>query len=252
MSRVGDRPGVAARIQRGARNAVRKLTGKEAVPERLKITLEAYEQRPEAKDDLLGALERTARTFRGHDATASRARAERVGPVSEVITQRPSEVPYLRPTTMWSIAEGQPLPLDEMNPQSVYLWVMDAEGDLRVAPEVQTGHGVQADRPDGRKVNHGDMNPSEDGQRRGPARAGGEINAREDGKTWVVDLASSYSFNREDGAVLKQSSLDAVFEHLEAAGSDMSRLEKGGSVYNPLLSLVGKVERTLQKLGLQR
>lgn len=177
----------------------------------------------------------------------------KIGPIAETLTQRLSEMPYLLPPNYQTAQPGQPLALDQLNPDQVYVWVIDARGRFVFAPEDQPGFGKTEHHPDGRKVKHGDLAPGPDGLSRAAARAGGELKAQkdEDGQVrWVLDMNSSYCFNRKDGKILKEDSGRAVVSYLRALGSDTSNLSVGANVYDPLRHLAGRAYLLLDRLGL--
>jgi len=99
----------------------------------------------------------------------------RTGQPSETFTQRASEVPYRNPPEMYKIPPNPPASLD---PSKTYLWVVDSEGNVLIAPERQDGFG--------RVVKHGDLTPGLDGATRGPARAGGELNFNPETGHWEM------------------------------------------------------------------
>ena len=120
----------------------------------------------------------------------------RVGQPSEVLTggpldpggPRPYEAPYLEPPNMEVAGPGKPLNVANMDPRQKYLWVIDADGNFRVAPEQQGNYyawrtrRVMSAKPgevvENQKsvLKHGDLVPGgERGEIRGPARAGGEF-----------------------------------------------------------------------------
>jgi hypothetical protein len=111
--------------------------------------------------------------------TAQRARLlPRVGAPSEVWTNRPTEVPYGLPESeMRIVRPGSPLRLDRLNPNRRYLWVVDEQGNFRIADEAQGARFPR--RPVLRRLasagetplKHGDLAPGPGGQTRGVARA---------------------------------------------------------------------------------
>ncbi|MBB4761757.1 DUF4157 domain-containing protein [Amorphoplanes digitatis] len=159
-----------------------------------------------------------------------------VGPASNVNTFRAAEVPYTEPPDLRVAKPGQPLALDELKPGRRYLWVIDEAGNFKVADEGQAGmfpkraplpepHPSAGEAP----LKHGDLSPGPQGQARGAARAGGELRAEfgPDGKftgRWMMNNDSSYTFNRVDGQMLGQSSLDAAHKLLGTTGTDMSKI----------------------------
>ncbi|MCK6547963.1 hypothetical protein L6R52_19080 [Myxococcota bacterium] len=199
--------------------------------------------------DDVDRLERTA----GVNEVDLGAILARVGPVSETLTQRISEMPYKLPPIVTIAEPGRPLDLSTLDPTKRYVWTLDARGRFVVAPEEQPGFGVTDAHPEGRKVKHGDLAPAEGGSARGPARAGGELYLAEgtiDARKWVIDLSSSYCFNRADGRVLGDANGRAVVDYLAALGSDRSHLELGKNTFDPLRKLAGRAYLVLEKLGL--
>ncbi|WP_438016821.1 toxin TcdB middle/N-terminal domain-containing protein [Sorangium sp. So ce315] len=147
---------------------------------------------------------------------------DRIGPASGVNTYRAHEVPYRNPPEMYTTDPGHPTAarfsgFDQLDTSRRYLWSVSPAGHFHVAPERQRGFL----RNDGREhsVKHGDLTPGDRGLTRGEARAGGEINWYDhDNQFWMVDLNSSYAFNRTDGLRLNQDSLSAVQELLHFHG----------------------------------
>jgi hypothetical protein len=143
-----------------------------------------------------------------------------VGEPSTAETLRPNETPYRNPPEMMTARRGQPIDVSQLDPAQRYLWVVDAEGNVIIAPESQPGFG--------RRVVHGDMTPGAGGEFRGTARAGGELSARvgPDGEvTWVMDSDSSYSFNRSDGARIGEPSRTAAHEVLTDTGTNTESID---------------------------
>jgi hypothetical protein len=166
--------------------------------------------------------------------SAAADRLAELAPPTRTLTHRKRELPYRLPPS-WSIAEpGTPLVLASLDPRKRYLWILDEQLRFVYAPEKQVERA--------RKFNHGDLNPGPDGDSRGIACAGGELHARrlpDDRPKWVIDLSASHSFNRMDLKVLGPDTLAAVIEHLAAIGSDLTHLEPGENVYDPLFRLAG-------------
>jgi hypothetical protein len=116
---------------------------------------------------------------------------------------------------------------------------------------VQPGFGVSDAQPEGRTVKHGDLCPSPDGQRRGPARAGGELYATFVGGgevKWALDMSSSYSFNRADGKILGDEAARAAIAYLEAMGTPGGALVAGANTFDPLRKLAGRAFLLLERL----
>lgn len=162
----------------------------------------------------------------------------RVGEPSNTVTgsaqdpygARPRELPYRNPPEMMVASEGQPIDVSALDPNRTYLWAVDAEGRIIIAPEQQPGFG--------RYVKHGDLVPGAGGEFRGSARAGGELRARvnpETGEvTWVMDSNSSYSFARTDQQLLGDPSRTAAHELLTETGTDTSNIDVlHGDPYTP-------------------
>jgi RHS repeat-associated protein len=155
--------------------------------------------------------------------------AARSGEPSAVYTRRTSEIPYHHPPEMRRVRPGQALDVDQMDPNQTYLWAVDPEGNVMVAPERQAGFGANDHFPDGRPVKHGDLVPGEGGQTRGAARSGGELQAVRDGDgnptgLWVMNNDSSYTFARTDGNLGTEENLRAAHELLSESGTDTSRI----------------------------
>jgi hypothetical protein len=159
-----------------------------------------------------------------------------IGPASNVNTFRPAEVPYTEPPDLRVAKPGQPLALNELNPNRRYLWVVDEAGNFKLADEGQAGmfpkrYPLQEPHPSAAEspLKHGDLAPGPQGQARGAARAGGELRAEfgPDGKftgRWTMNNDSSYTFNRVDGQTLGTSSLEAAHKLLGTTGTDISKI----------------------------
>lgn len=149
---------------------------------------------------------------------------------------RPNEWPYSNPPNMVTVPPGTPLELSSLNPRLKYLWVVDADGNFKYAPEGQnTSDFVKPLPPDeGFKIKHGDLQPDPSGMARGPARAGGELTnvPGPDGApsdVWRIDNDSSYTFRRvnENGEPLPwlpADSIKAVWQHLVDGGTPGGKL----------------------------
>lgn len=148
---------------------------------------------------------------------------------------RPHEVPYTQPPDMQIVKPGSPLRVENLNPKKVYLWVLDEEGDFRIASEGQgemfprrgrlgSDHPQAGETP----LKHGDLTPAPGGVERGVARAGGELHAEiVNGKPtgrWTMDHESSYSFARLDRTKLGRSELEAARRLLGTTGTDISKI----------------------------
>lgn len=140
-----------------------------------------------------------------------------VGEPSAALTNRPSEWPYQNPPEIYSVGPGRPLDVSQLDPNQRYLWVVDPNGNMLIAPENQPGFG--------RVVKHGDLTPGPNGESRGPARGGGELNYNNDNNTWVMDNNSSYTFAREDGTVSNGDNLNAAHDLLTQSGTDTSNID---------------------------
>ena len=149
---------------------------------------------------------------------------------------RPREWPYSNPPNMRTVPPGTPLELKSLNPNTKYLWVVDAEGNFKFAPESQSTSDFMKPLPPDREFNikHGDLQPGEGGTARGPARAGGELhNIRSADGTpsdmWCITNDSSYTFRRVDanGKPLPWApaeSVEAVRQHLIDGGTPGEKL----------------------------
>ncbi len=186
----------------------------------------------------LGGAAARAAIGRIRAAMAARALARRnqliraVGAPSGVETWRPNEVPYTPPPDLQVARPGQPLNVRALDPNKRYLWVIDPEGNFRVAAEGQgqmfprrpalpRGHPQAGQTP----IKHGDLVPGEGGATRGTARAGGELIAERgpDGRPtgrWLMDNNSSYTFARTDGQTLSGANLQAAHDLLGTTGTD--------------------------------
>jgi len=169
------------------------------------------------------AFSRAARKAAEEEAAAAAARAAkrneliaRTGEPSGVhwTSNRAREVPYKTPPDMCVLPRDAPPVLD---PKRKYLWVVDPDGNVRIAPEDQAG----LNRP----LKHGDLTPSPDAQTRGPARNGGELNYNEATGKWEMDNNSSYAFNRADGALTSSDNLNAAHELMEHNGMNMDDVD---------------------------
>jgi hypothetical protein len=144
-----------------------------------------------------------------------------VGEPSTAETLRGSEVPYRHPPEMVVAERGKPIDVSTLDPNKTYLWVVDGEGRVIIAPERQSGFG--------RWVKHGDLVPGAGGEFRGQARAGGELRARWNDTTgewvWEMDSNSSYSFARTDKGTLGEPSRAAAHEVLSETGTDTGSID---------------------------
>lgn len=129
-------------------------------------------------------------------------------PPSEfVMTRRESELPYRQPKDLQIFNERNPIDLHKLELDVNYLFTIDVDGSLRVAREVNPDYN--------RRLKHGDLQPanydsktkqlmnSENGmgQYRGEARIGGDFQivlSQTGQRVMVMDLNSSYAFNRAD------------------------------------------------------
>ncbi|MET8878874.1 hypothetical protein [Nocardia sp. NPDC004604] len=148
---------------------------------------------------------------------------------------RPMEWPYTNPPDMCTVPPGTPLDLNSLYPFLKYLWVVDAEGNFKFAPELQDTSDFMKPLPPERQflIKHGDLQPGEGGTARGPARAGGVLyNVRNGGTPsdiWCINNNSSYTFRRvdENGQPLPWApveSLEAVRQHLIDGGTPGEKL----------------------------
>jgi len=128
---------------------------------------------------------------------------------------RPNEVPYRNPPEMHRVAPGEPPP--NLDPNKKYLWVVDNDGNVLIAPEDQSGFG--------RVVKHGDLTPAPDGTSRGPARTGGELVHNPDTGKWEMNNDSSYAHHRADGNVGTPDNLNAAKDLMQQGGMDTSNIE---------------------------
>lgn len=170
----------------------------------------------------------------GNISDAETRRGSRTDPYSE--TDPIGELPYETPPEVHVVRPGEPLNIADLDPSKTYLWVIDPQGNIIIAPEIQPGFapgrgGGAGGRPG--VVKHGDLTPGVAGQYRGAARAGGELRFRNG--QWVMDHNSSYAFARTDRARLGVSNLDAAHEALGRTGTDTSNIvtDPNPSVTNP-------------------
>lgn len=153
----------------------------------------------------------------------------RVGEPSTAETLRANELPYRLPPEVYVAERGRPIDVSSLDPARRYLWVVDPEGRVIIAPESQPGFG--------RAVKHGDLVPGGGGEFRGSARAGGELNARLNEATgeyvWEMDSDSSYSFARTDEGVLTEPSRAAAHEVLTETGTNTENIDVLVTPRNP-------------------
>lgn len=146
-------------------------------------------------------------------------------PLSAPVTQRQEEVPYRKPSDMYSSGAGgklQPIKPGDQSEKGnfpvqigkTYLFIVDSNKDLLTTLEGQDGYfwnDAKGQRP--RLVKHRDMNPIDEagnpsnlGNYGGPGYLGGEMKAFYDSDNRIfiayVNLSSSLSFARKDGKVL--------------------------------------------------
>jgi hypothetical protein len=134
---------------------------------------------------------------------------------------------------MQIIRPGSPLDFNSLDPSKKYLWVVDSDGNMRIAPEQNPAYKYSGDDDMAgteRPVKHGDLVAPPDGQTRGIARAGGELNYDNDAGNWVLDNQSSYTFNRADNSVSSPDNLAASKDLLQQSGTDVSNLQTNDSI----------------------
>lgn len=165
----------------------------------------------------------TTRVFRR--PTPDPATTRRAGNPTAVKTHRQTELPYHNPPEMHVVRPGRPLDVNSLNPNRRYLWAVNADGDVIIAPERQGRFGANQDYPNGRRVKHGDLIPGAGGQARGIARSGGELNYDANTGTWVMDNNSSYTFARLDGRRGTGDNLLASHDLLSQSGTDTSNID---------------------------
>ncbi|WP_332739568.1 hypothetical protein [Hydrogenophaga sp.] len=154
----------------------------------------------------------------------------RVGEPSTAETIRANELPYRLPPEVYVAERGRPIDVSSLDPSQRYLWVVDPQGRVIIAPETQPGFG--------RVVKHGDLVPGGGGEFRGSARAGGELRAtvRDGEVVWRMDSDSSYSFARSDGGSLGEPSRVAAHEVLTETGTNTESIDvvsRGGPPHAP-------------------
>ncbi|MFK7945407.1 MAG: hypothetical protein AB8B85_21210 [Paracoccaceae bacterium] len=166
---------------------------------------------------------------RTHVETAPAARHDpdeattrRAGDVTTPTTNRSRERPYHLPEEHYVARPGQPLP--ELDRSKRYLWAVDPDGNVIVAPERQPSHNRASEGVRARStVKHRDLLPNPDGQP-GPGRAGGELNWNAEAGEWIMDNNSSMTFARGDGSRSTSDNLDAVYELLRQSGTNMENI----------------------------
>ncbi|MGA3190497.1 MAG: RHS repeat-associated core domain-containing protein [Bryobacteraceae bacterium] len=191
--------------------------------------LYAYAKNPLKSVDVLGLNDCGPDDEEDHYPPPDPETVARTGNPSAAKTRWEGEPPYHNPDEMYLIAPGLPLDVNGLNPKKTYLWVVDPNGNVLIAPERQPGFGANRKFPDGRPVKHGDLTPSDDGQSRGPARAGGELRSINDSDgnptgMWEMNNDSSYTFNRTDEQTGTQDNLDASHDLLTQSGTDTSKI----------------------------
>jgi RHS repeat-associated protein len=151
----------------------------------------------------------------------------RIGDPSLVITGHPhfnprgGEYPYEQAPEIYRVEPGRPLDVNALDTERTYLWAVDSEGTIWVAPEDQPDF---RDPAEGRRLTHGHLVPTDNERMRGEGRAGGELNYNDDQGEWVMDNDSSYTFNRMDGQRSTGDSLDASHDLLSQSGTDTSEI----------------------------
>ena len=178
-----------------------------------------------------------------------------IAPVADVSTQFRTEAPYGLPAgwPVLHVQPGQRLSPQQLDPRREYLWSLQPDGELLVAPK------GDVQRPDGstREIKHGDLNPTPDHRFRGPARLAGEIlgpqsssgqfiaNQSHIGSAWFLDDNGSATHHRlpagvspryaEDGPALPQEprlpadALRAFAELYTEPGPEGFRLAHAGA-----------------------
>jgi hypothetical protein len=116
---------------------------------------------------------------------------------------------------MHRVAPGEAPP--NLDPNKRYLWAVDKDGNMLIAPEEQPGFG--------RVVKHGDLTPGPGGATRGPARSGGELNFNRETGRWEMDNNSSYTFARSDGKTGTPDNLNASKDLMNQGGMDTSNID---------------------------
>ncbi|RAY13592.1 hypothetical protein DPM19_18105 [Actinomadura craniellae] len=165
--------------------------------------------------------------------------ADRIGqPVQVFVPRRGYELPYTSPPTVRVFGAPGPLDFGTLDPNSRYLWLVDTDGNLRLAPEESPEYAALYPKRPGNQLKHADLAAGAipPGHvvpygMRPPGRAAGELVAERgpDGRPtgrWVMDLNSSYAYSstRMDGRALQPDSLYAVGDLLKATGTDTSKL----------------------------
>jgi len=150
---------------------------------------------------------------------------DQVGKPSGTFTQRATEVPYKRPPEVATINPSKPFKLSKLDKKTDYLWVVDENGNVLIAPEHQALSGYAPHRPTPGVVKHGDLTPGPGGKTRGIARAGGELKWNPETNQWTLNNASSYSFNRHDRVMGNVENLKAVRQLLEDSGVEAGAIQ---------------------------
>jgi hypothetical protein len=168
---------------------------------------------------------------------------DRLGRPSPILVRgRGFERPYISPPTVRVIRQGAPLDVSTLDSSRTYLWLVDAQGDIRIAPEQDPSYASLYPKrvyPEGRGrsdhgLKHADLAA---GSRhrpvpallRPPARMGGELTAeigpggRLTGR-WIMDDNSAYNARktRLDRRCMGENELYIAFELLVATGTDTS------------------------------
>lgn len=178
---------------------------------------------PDAVVDLDGVRRTESNTSQGRVRTRvqteppthpppDQATARRAGAPSTPRTNRASEHPYQYPSEVHFVRPGEPLP--QLDRSRNYLWAVDPDGVVIVAPERQTGW-----HPNGRTVvKHRDLIPTNPDGSPGAARSGGELHYQPQNGEWRMDNESSYTFARTDGQRGTADNLEASHSLLVRPG----------------------------------
>ncbi|MEV0667054.1 hypothetical protein ACIBI3_27745 [Actinomadura luteofluorescens] len=179
------------------------------------------------------------------DRISRRRSGDRLGRPSRIFVRgRGFERPYISPPTVQIIRQGAPLAVSMLDPSRTFLWLIDAQGDIRIAPEQDPSYASLyprrvylegSGRPD-HGLKHADLAAGASYDRvtrllrlRPPARIGGELRPEtaHDGLLtgrWILNNDSAYNARktRLDFKSMGQKELRIAFELLRATGTDTS------------------------------
>jgi hypothetical protein len=161
---------------------------------------------------------------------ADTALLDRIGKPAGVDINRVHEQPYANPGRLeiQRFNGENEFRFDRLDTSKKYLYIVDNNGDLVVAPEVDLylkpdfARTITPNSNPARPTKHADLAElAAGGTERGRARAGGEISYDKHQGEWFVDNNSSYTFRRLDGNLLDIDSLRAVRELMRKLGANV-------------------------------